>query len=207
MEEPKLKNNAVTKKVSTREKILAVTRNLIAEKGVKQTTLADISHAAGISQGTLFYYYKSKDELIYDILEQHFSHLTDSIIAGIPRHSNGDKVKLLQRTLEKLIKDQNTSRMNIYLFQEAILSNEEMRDRFLVKYQTWRELIARQISALFAISDPDNLASLGGVILAVIDGLTIQYLLDQNSVDFQKVAKVLADMLASVSAREQGTEY
>jgi len=200
-------DSTVTKKGSTREKILAVTRDLIAEKGVKQTTLADISHAAGISQGTLFYYYKSKDDLIYDILEQHFSQLTDSIIAGIPRHSDGDRVKLLRRTLERLIKDQNTSRMNIYLFQEALLGNDEMRDRFLVKYQTWREIIARQISTLFAISDPDNLDSLAGVILAIIDGLTIQYLLDPNSVDFQKVAKVLADMLDSVSAREQGGGY
>jgi hypothetical protein len=97
--------------------------------------------------------------------------------------------------------------MNIYLFQEAILGNDDIRDRFLVKYQTWREIIARQISALFGISDPDNLASLGGVILAVIDGFTIQYLLDQNSVDFQQAARVLADMLASVSAREQGADY
>lgn len=207
MEERKLKDSTVTKKVSTREKILAVTRDLIAERGVKQTTLADISHAAHISQGTLFYYYKSKDDLIYDILEQHFSQLTDSIIAGIPRHTNGDKVKLLQRTLEKLIKDQDTSRMNIYLFQEAILSNEEMRDRFLVKYQTWREIIARQISRLFGISDPDSLTGLGGLILAIIDGLTIQYLLDQNSIDFAKVAKVLAEMLAGVSDGEQEVDH
>lgn len=207
MEKLKLKDSTVTKKVSTREKILAVTRDLIAEKGVKQTTLASISHAAGISQGTLFYYYKSKDDLIYDILEQHFSQLTDSIIAGIPRHTNGDKVKLFRGTLEKLIKDEDTSRMNIYLFQEAILGNDDIRDRFLVKYQTWREIIARQISALFGISDPDNLASLGGVILAVIDGFTIQYLLDRNSVDFQQAARVLTDMLASVSAREQGADH
>lgn len=202
-----MKDITATKKTPTREKILTATRNLIAEKGVKQTTLADISHAAGISQGTLFYHYKSKDDLIYDILEQHFSQLTDYIIASIPRHSNADKVKLLRGTLEKLIKDQDTSRMNIYLFQEAILGNDDIRDRFLVKYQTWREMIARQISSLFDISDTDNLASLGGVILAVIDGLTIQYLLDPHSVDFQKVASVLAAMLASVSAREQGADY
>ena len=49
MEKLKLKDSTVTKKVSTREKILAVTRDLIAEKGVKQTTLASISHAAGIA--------------------------------------------------------------------------------------------------------------------------------------------------------------
>ena len=191
------------KKTSTREKILSVTRQLMTEKGVQATTLADISQAAGISQGTLFYYYKSKDDLIYDILEQHFSQLTDSIIASIPRRSSSDKVTLLRGTLEKLIRDQDTSRMNIYLFQEAIAGNNEIRDRFMVKYQTWREMIARQVSSLFAINDPDDLASLGAVILAIIDGLTIQYLLDEQSFDFKKAAGIMAGMLENTSDAEE----
>ena len=195
--------DSFAKKTSTREKILSVTRQLMTEKGVQATTLADISQAAGISQGTLFYYYKSKDDLIYDILEQHFSQLTDAIIASIPRRSSSDKITLLRGTLEKLIKDQDTSRMNIYLFQEAIAGNRDIKDRFMVKYQTWRELIARQVSALFAINDPDHLASLGAVILAIIDGLTIQYLLDDQSFDFKKAAGIMAGMLENVSAQEK----
>lgn len=195
--------DSFAKKTSTREKILSVTRQLMTEKGVQATTLADISQAAGISQGTLFYYYKSKDDLIYDILEQHFSQLTDAIIASIPRRSSSDKITLLRGTLEKLIKDQDTSRMNIYLFQEAIAGNRDIKDRFMVKYQTWRELIARQVSSLFAINDPDHLASLGAVILAIIDGLTIQYLLDDQSFDFKKAAGIMAGMLENVSAQEK----
>lgn len=194
---------SLAKKTPTREKILSVTRQLMTEKGVQATTLADISQAAGISQGTLFYYYKSKDDLVYDILEQHFSQLTDSIIASIPRRSSSDKVTLLRGTLEKLIKDQDTSRMNIYLFQEAMAGNSEIKERFVVKYQTWREMIARQVSSLFAINDPDDLAGLGTVILAVIDGLTIQYLLDDQSFDFKKAARVLAGMLENVSPQEK----
>lgn len=195
--------DSFAKKTPTREKILSVTRHLMTEKGVQATTLADISQLAGISQGTLFYYYKSKDDLVYDILEQHFSQLTDSIIASIPRRSSSDKVTLLRGTLEKLIKDRDTSRMNIYLFQEAIAGNSEIKDRFMVKYQTWREMIARQISSLFAINDPDDLASLGAVILAIIDGLTIQYLLDEQSFDFKKAAGIMAGMLESASAQEK----
>lgn len=187
------------KKKLSREKILSVTRALVTEKGVKQTTLADISRAAEISQGTLFYYYKSKNDLIYDILEQHFSTLTDSIIASIPRSKNIDGEKLLRGALEKLIRDQDTSRMNFYLFQEALLDNEDIRDRFIVKYQTWRELIARQVSPVFGVNDPENLTALGGMILAVIDGLTIQYLLDPDSVDFKKSADLMVAMLENLS--------
>lgn len=190
----------------TREKILSVTRTLMTEKGVKQTTLADISRAAEISQGTLFYYYKSKDDLIYDILEQHFSALTDSIIASIPRYKNIDGERLLRGSLEKLIKDQDTSRMNIYLFQEAMLDDSDIKDRFITKYQTWRELIARQISTLFGVNEPADLTALGGMILATIDGLTIQYLLDPGSVDFKKAAHLLTGMIDSVVAREKSSD-
>ncbi|NLP24801.1 MAG: TetR/AcrR family transcriptional regulator [Syntrophomonadaceae bacterium] len=197
--------DSYAKKTSTREKILAATRHLMSEKGVQATTLADISQAAGISQGTLFYYYKSKDDLIYDIVEQHFSQLTDSIIASIPRRSSSDKVTLLRGTLEKLIKDQDTSRMNMYLLQEAMAGNSEIKDRFMVKYQTWREMIARQVSCLFAINDPEDLAGLGAVILAIIDGLTIQYLLDNQSFDFKKAAGIMSGMLDNISSPAKET--
>ncbi len=202
-----MKDTPARKKSSlNREKILSVTRALMTEKGVKQTTLADISREAEISQGTLFYYYKSKNDLIYDILEQHFSALTDSIIASIPRYKNTDGEKLLRGSLEKLIKDQETGRMNIYLFQEAMLDNSDIKDRFVIKYHTWRELIARQISSLFGVKEPDDLTALGGMILAIIDGLTIQYLLDPGSVDFKKAAQLLTGMIDSAAVREKGSD-
>jgi len=129
-------------------------RRLKAEKGIKQTTLADIAREAQISRGTLFYHYASKNELIYTILEKHISDLSDAIFASLPRHRDTFNFSgILQNALTKLLQDENSGRTNIYLLLEAIVENSELKDRFAVKHQTWRELIASQIGRILGISD------------------------------------------------------
>jgi len=197
-------------KTSSRTRIIDVASKLMADKGVKQTTLADIAREAGISRGTLFYYYASKNDLIYDILEKHLSDLTDAIFASLPRRrsSTADLASVLQSALTGLIQDENSGRINLYLLQEAIIDNSDLKDRFAVKYQTWRELIAGQIARAFGISDSRRLSALGTLLLAMIDGLTIQFLLAPQSVNFQEVAQQMVYMISAggKEARTQPSE-
>ncbi|KLU63209.1 HTH-type transcriptional regulator TtgR [Peptococcaceae bacterium CEB3] len=71
-----------------KKKILESSIGIFAKKGIHQATLADIAAAAGISKGTLFYYYKSKGELLYDILDISTAEITD-LITGVIQASNG----------------------------------------------------------------------------------------------------------------------
>lgn len=56
-------------KTEKREKILAVARQLIHEKGYKRTTLADIANATHMQLGNLYYYYRAKDALAMEVIE------------------------------------------------------------------------------------------------------------------------------------------
>lgn len=186
-------------KTSTRKRIIEKAGKLMAEKGIKQTTLADIAREAQISRGTLFYYYASKNDLIYDILEKHLSDVTDAIFASLPRRKSdiADWVIVLRNTLTTLIQDENNAKINLYLLQEAILDNSDLKDRFAVKYQTWRELIAGQIARAFGIADSRRLPALGTLLLAMIDGLTIQFLLAPRSVNFHEVAEQMVHLITA----------
>lgn len=194
-----MKERQTNETIPCRARIITVARRLMAEKGIKQTTLADIAREARISRGTLFYHYPSKNELIYAILEKHLSDLTDAIFASLPRRRDSiDLSGRLQSALTKLHQDEYGGRMNLYLLLEAIVENGELKDRFAVKYQTWRELIAGQAARVLGISDERQLSTLGSLLLAVIDGLTIQFLLAPRSVNFPDLAEQLAKMLTSI---------
>jgi len=186
-------------KTPNRMRIIDAAGKIMANKGIKQTTLADIAREAGISRGTLFYYYASKNDLIYDILEKHLSDLTDAIFASLPRSrsNTADLASVLQNALTGLIQDENSARINLYLLQEAIIDGSDLKDRFAVKYQTWRELISGQIARAFGISDSRRLSALGTLLLAMIDGLTIQFLLAPQSVNFQEVAQQMVRMISA----------
>ena len=43
--------------------IIKVATELIGKKGVEKTSLADIAREAGISKGTLYYYYPTKNDI------------------------------------------------------------------------------------------------------------------------------------------------
>src|SRR6478752_7646129 len=53
------------KKLRTRETIVAAALQLFSERGYQQTTVADIAEAAEVSKGTLFAYFRSKEDIVF----------------------------------------------------------------------------------------------------------------------------------------------
>lgn len=57
-------------KPQKRKEILDVGTKLFAEKGFENTTTRDISKAVGISNAALYYYFDSKEQLLYQALDE-----------------------------------------------------------------------------------------------------------------------------------------
>ena len=53
--------------VKRREKILAATREIIANTGSDALNMQDVADKAGITRATIYRYYASKDDLINDM--------------------------------------------------------------------------------------------------------------------------------------------
>jgi TetR/AcrR family transcriptional regulator, transcriptional repressor for nem operon len=47
-----------------RERLVEGARDVLHAQGVERTTLADIAQAAGVPVGNVYYYFKTKDELV-----------------------------------------------------------------------------------------------------------------------------------------------
>ena len=63
-----------------KENILNVSTKLMAKNGIKNTSLADIAKEVGISKGTLYYHYASKDDIICDMANMHLNVITNALI-------------------------------------------------------------------------------------------------------------------------------
>lgn len=57
-------------KVAIRNKLLDEGRRLFAALGLKKTSIEDITKAVGIAQGSFYLFYRSKEELYCEILQQ-----------------------------------------------------------------------------------------------------------------------------------------
>ncbi|WP_190020359.1 TetR/AcrR family transcriptional regulator [Streptomyces hiroshimensis] len=58
-----------------RRRLTAAAAQVLHEQGVERTTLADIARAADVPVGNVYYYFKTKDELVQAALSEHSAHL------------------------------------------------------------------------------------------------------------------------------------
>src|SRR5258708_2622914 len=57
-----------TSELGARAEIVAVASRLFAAKGVSETTMAEIADGAGLQQSSLYYYFRSRDAILEEIL-------------------------------------------------------------------------------------------------------------------------------------------
>lgn len=72
-------------KEGRRQQILAASKQLFAERGFHQTTMEDIANAAELSPGTIYLYFKSKDELFAELslgVIQYFNDRMEKMLSG-----------------------------------------------------------------------------------------------------------------------------
>lgn len=60
--------NRAKQAIATKEKIIACGKRLILSKGFDNISVDAISKAANITVGTFYYYFRSKDDLLFEIL-------------------------------------------------------------------------------------------------------------------------------------------
>lgn len=66
---------AAPRKDNVKELILDTTEKLLETR-----KLSDISHTAGISKGTLYYHYKSKNEILFDITDKYLDEQWNDLV-------------------------------------------------------------------------------------------------------------------------------
>ena len=62
---------AVDRRPGKRERLIAAAAQLVHQQGIERTTLADIAKAADVPAGNVYYYFKTKDEVIAAVIEAH----------------------------------------------------------------------------------------------------------------------------------------
>ena len=75
------------KKLQTRQLIAEAARRLFAERGFEAVPVAEIARAADVSEATVFNYFPTKEDLLYNRLEAFEEELLSSIRARAPGES------------------------------------------------------------------------------------------------------------------------
>ncbi|RFS45603.1 TetR/AcrR family transcriptional regulator [Micromonospora craniellae] len=77
-------------KTERRADLLDAAEKLIIERDINQLTVEDITTAAGVSKGTYYLYFSTKDDVIASLRERYITRLMERQEAAVNRLSPGD---------------------------------------------------------------------------------------------------------------------
>jgi AcrR family transcriptional regulator len=190
-----------------REAILRAAVEVIAERGVAETRLADITLRADVSPPLAVYYFEGKDRLLAEALAYADVRFYDEMLvqlAGL-RSARDRLVRLIEWTCPTLLDGDGAGRWVLWIetWARALRDPAVARQRQVLD-QRWRDVIAEIVREggarrEFAPVDVDDFVLR---LAATIDGLVIQVLLGDPAVGPRSMCEVVVGM----AARELGFE-
>jgi AcrR family transcriptional regulator len=89
----RLTQSDVTPRPGKSERLIAAAGELIHRQGVARTTLADIAAAADVPVGNVYYYFKTKDDIVAAVVEARVSEI-ESAVGTLERRYRSPKARL-----------------------------------------------------------------------------------------------------------------
>ena len=135
------------------------------------TTLARIAAAAGISKGTLYYYYNNKDDILFDICEKYISSLADELAAWVENEHKDTRAPRLINYVLQFGTAGTLGNLRLYLIGAAVSGPERLRLRYIELYHQFEQTLAQKIAERLPTADAHYLAWL---LLTAMDGILVQ---------------------------------
>jgi len=168
--------------------ILSKTQELLQSKSFSDISLNNIAKYSGISKGTLYYYYKSKDDIIVEIYGQSIDSLWDEFIEWV---TNKDKNTSLHRVAKFVImKGTGSSSIRLNLISDAANGNNELKKRLLEKYNAFVDAFYNKLREDMTEEDARFVSWL---LVIVTDGVNVQKSLHNPKFDSESFIRMAED--------------
>jgi len=137
----------MTEPQDRRELIVATAAEMFARKGIKAITVREIAAAGGVLSGSLYHYFKSKDEIVQEILVE-FLEETRARYAEVLGRGDGVAETLRELVLASLRgASQRPYATAIYQNQlQCLIDRPESKEGSAEVRRVWLELIARGVA-------------------------------------------------------------
>ncbi len=177
--------------------ILEAAKNVFQKWGLKKTTMEDIANEAGKGKSTLYYYYKSKDDLFGELTMSEFTIMISKAKLAIQQEKTA-KGKLKKYISTMLIELKQTVSL-FPLLKGEIKGNKELIESLLKQVEETEERIIIEIlkqgliSGEFHFLSKSDLNKAANVIVGIVRGLELFLFLDND--DIEKI-EIITRMIA-----------
>jgi AcrR family transcriptional regulator len=182
----------------TREKLFEAAARVFEEQGIGSASIEDIAASAGFTRGAFYSNFKSKDELIIAMLEDHVEQTVRRNLDLLARHQNLadfiDALKTMDRSKQDPLGRSPLLHMEMILF---VARAEKRRPELAKRLRARRKLIADIVETKARKSGNNgalNPAWIASVVLALEDGFRLHRLIDPETTPADSFLRAIGDL-------------
>ena len=189
--------------LAKREQILKAAVEIFGNKGSTNGTLADVAEQVGITHAGVLHHFGSKQKLLLEVL----AYRDQADVAELAeKHIPGGPELFLHLVRTAFANEKRPGIVQAYtvLSAESVTDDHPARDYFEERYTTLRREVTAAFHELCAqegVRDPDTIAAASAAILAVMDGLQLQWLLHPGTVELGETSEFAIQAIVNAVLR------
>jgi AcrR family transcriptional regulator len=188
----------------TRDKLFEAAARVFEQHGIGGASIETIAAAAGFTRGAFYSNFKSKDELIIAMLEDHVEQSARRHLDLLTRHRNLadfiEAMKTMDRSQQDPLGRSPLLHMEMILF---VARAEKRRPELAKRLRAGRKLIADVIETTAKNSGKDPVlapAWWGSIVLAMEDGFSLHRLIDPETTPADSFVRAISDLRRAIDA-------
>jgi TetR/AcrR family fatty acid metabolism transcriptional regulator len=165
-----------------RERILDAAERVFAQHGFFAARVSEIAKEAGVADGTIYLYFKSKDDLLISLFESRMDRFNHELAEAIPAGARPtEKLLALIRTYLTLVREQPmvAEVLTIELRQSSKFMKEASNPKFGTLLRTIAGLVAEG-QAAGELSDFIPAPIAARMVFGILDELALAWLLQRG---------------------------
>jgi AcrR family transcriptional regulator len=188
----------------TRDRLFEAAARVFEEQGIGGVSIEAIAAAAGFSRGAFYSNFKSKDELIIAMIEDHVERSIRRNLDLLATHDNLadyiDALKSMDRSRQDPLARSPLLHMEMILF---VARAEKRRPELAQRLRARRKLIADIVETASRNSGKNgslNPAWTGAIVLALEDGFRLHRLIDPETTPADSFLRAIGDLQKALGA-------
>ncbi|MEC0678733.1 TetR/AcrR family transcriptional regulator [Bacillus inaquosorum] len=166
--------------VISKETLIESAKKCISENGLEKLTLKSVAEQANVSQGTVYYHFRTKENLMLEVVR----HVCGSSWANVKNSRLPSIEKMREALLSAKFRTKENADYHRLLLTLIVSSfqNEQIKEQLSHLLQSENQHLTKELTQLWGESPIDgvSLTAWGIMLNALIDGLAIQSLVSDD---------------------------
>lgn len=180
-----------------KDKVIEAAIKVVSEKSVEEATVREIAERAGVTTGTIYHYYKNKEELLYDVINHsvHFIYKITEVKEVKTKTQEELEAQIKSEVAQRLSKIEE-QKLHIMLMSDILSKNGDMKEKSKTNYENIIKKSAELYYSSYGVENEKLRRSVISILIAALDGVAIQQSLGVLPEEQENFIKIFNDFFA-----------